>query len=109
MGLERYLEKRRFERTPEPTGKVEASPAGNLYILQRHAASHLHFDLRLELDGVLKSWAVPKGPSLVAGEKRLAVEVEDHPLAYGAFEGSIPKGQYGGGYVTVWDKGIWVS
>ena len=107
MGLERYLEKRRFERTLEPTGKVEATPAGNLYIIQKHAASHLHYDLRLELDGVLKSWAVPKGPSLNPADKRLAVHVEDHPIEYGTFEGIIPEAEYGGGTVMLWDRGTW--
>jgi bifunctional non-homologous end joining protein LigD len=107
MGLDRYLEKRRFERTPEPTGKVEASPAGNLYIIQKHDASHLHYDLRLELDGVLKSWAVPRGPSLNPADKRLAVHVEDHPIEYGTFEGIIPEAEYGGGTVMLWDRGTW--
>ncbi len=107
MGLEPYHEKRRFERTSEPQGEVEASPAGNLYIIQKHAASHLHYDLRLELDGVLKSWAVPKGPSLKPVEKRLAVHVEDHPIEYGSFEGIIPEGEYGGGTVMLWDRGAW--
>ncbi len=107
MGLKTYHEKRRFEHSSEPEGKVEASPAGNLYIIQKHAASHLHYDLRLELDGVLKSWAVPKGPSLKPSEKRLAVRVEDHPVEYGSFEGTIPEGEYGGGTVMLWDRGTW--
>ncbi len=107
MGLKAYQEKRRFGRTPEPQGKAEASPAGNLYIIQKHAASQLHYDLRLELDGVLKSWAVPKGPSLKPAEKRLAVHVEDHPIEYGSFEGIIPEGEYGGGTVMLWDRGAW--
>jgi bifunctional non-homologous end joining protein LigD len=107
MGLESYHEKRSFEHTSEPQGKVESSPAGNLYIIQKHAARRLHYDLRLELDGVLKSWAVPKGPSLKPSEKRLAVHVEDHPIEYGSFEGTIPEGEYGAGTVMLWDRGTW--
>ena len=107
MGLDEYLGKRDFERTPEPAGKVEPSTTGRLYVIQKHAASRLHYDLRLELGGVLKSWAIPKGPSLVPGEKRLAVHVEDHPIEYGSFEGIITKVEYGGGTVMLWDRGTW--
>jgi bifunctional non-homologous end joining protein LigD len=105
MGLKEYRRKRDFSRTPEPEG--EAGGKGNLYIIQKHAARRLHYDLRLELDGVLVSWAIPKGPSLDPREKRLAVHVEDHPVEYGDFEGSIPKGEYGGGTVLLWDRGTW--
>uniref|UniRef100_UPI0025FCD524 DNA polymerase ligase N-terminal domain-containing protein n=1 Tax=uncultured Paracoccus sp. TaxID=189685 RepID=UPI0025FCD524 len=104
--LDRYNEKRDFTRTAEPRGR-KARRAGLSFVIQKHAASRLHYDLRLEMDGVLKSWAVTKGPSLVAGEKRLAVHVEDHPLDYGGFEGIIPRGNYGAGAVIVWDRGEW--
>lgn len=104
--LKEYRRKRDFGRTPEPAGMV-AGASGQLYVMHMHAASHDHFDLRLEHDGVLKSWALPKGPSLEPGEKRLAVEVEDHPLEYGGFEGVIPQGEYGGGTVMLWDAGSW--
>lgn len=107
MGLKEYKDKRDFRKTPEPEGRGDASPSGRLYVIQKHAASRLHYDLRLELGGYLKSWAVPKGPSLVAGEKRLAVQVEDHPIGYGTFEGIIPEGEYGGGTVMLWDRGEW--
>lgn len=107
MALATYHHKRDFKRTPEPKGRTRKTPAGNSYVIQKHDARRLHYDLRLEIDGVLKSWAVTRGPSLVPSEKRLAVHVEDHPLDYGDFEGTIPKGEYGGGTVIVWDRGTW--
>jgi bifunctional non-homologous end joining protein LigD len=106
--LDAYNAKRDFTKTAEPKGTV-AQRGGNSFVIQKHAASRLHYDFRLELDGVLKSWAVSRGPSLVPGEKRLAVHVEDHPLDYGGFEGTIPKGEYGGGTVMLWDRGTWES
>ena len=106
MALEKYRDKRKFDITAEPRGG-KLKPGGNAFVIQKHAATRLHYDLRLELDGVMKSWAVTRGPSLVPGEKRLAVHVEDHPIEYNDFEGTIPKGQYGGGTVLIWDRGEW--
>jgi bifunctional non-homologous end joining protein LigD len=110
MGLKEYARKRDFALTPEPSGrgKKRARATSKLsFVVQKHAATRLHYDFRLEYDGVLWSWAVPKGPSFDPADKRLAVHVEDHPLEYGGFEGTIPKGQYGGGSVIVWDRGTW--
>ena len=107
MALEEYKRKRHFDRTPEPPADKPQARQGFSYLIQKHDATRLHYDLRLELDGVLLSWAVTKGPSLDPADKRLAVHTEDHPLSYGTFEGTIPEGEYGGGTVMLWDRGSW--
>jgi len=107
MSLKEYAQKRTFSKTPEPKPSKVSAPAGDFFCVQRHHATRLHYDFRLEINGALASWAVPKGPSLNPADKRLAMHVEDHPLDYGNFEGNIPAGNYGAGSVMLWDRGTY--
>src|SRR3954463_2831116 len=109
MGLTTYHKKRSFKKTPEPVGRKARGAGALRFVIQKHDATRLHYDFRLEADGVLKSWAVPKGPSTDPKDRRLAVMTEDHPLDYANFEGVIPEGEYGGGPVIVWDRGQYVN
>lgn len=109
MSLDKYKSKRNFKKTPEPKAVKKSEKSESIYVIQKHKATNLHYDFRLEVNGVLKSWAVPKGPSLNPSDKRLAMMVEDHPLDYKDFEGIIPEGEYGGGEVIIWDNGTYHS